>query len=41
MHQRRPACALLATIALLAAAPGGAEVPGDEPQALVETLHSA
>ncbi len=40
MHQRRPACALLAIIALLAAAPGGAEVPGDEPQALVETLHS-
>ncbi len=31
---------MLAIVALLAAAPGGAEVPGDEPQALVETLHS-
>ena len=43
MHRRRTARAARATLAivsLLAAAAGGAGVPGDQPQALVDTLHS-
>ena len=43
MHRRRTARAARATLAivsLLAAAAGGADVPGEQPQALVDTLHS-